>query len=40
LGIGLLHLHCLVFSLYSFSRSCCLVTLRIEAKLRIGELPF
>src|SRR5262245_60049705 len=35
-----LQLLCLLFPLYGFSRSCCLVTLRIEAKLRIGQLPF
>src|SRR5262249_53875709 len=35
-----LQLLCLPFPLYGFSRSCCLVTLRIEAKLRIGQLPF
>src|SRR5262249_32488508 len=40
LGIGLLQLNCILFALYGFNRSCCLVTLRIEAKLRIGELPF
>src|SRR5262249_11959307 len=31
---------CLLFPLYGFSRSSCLVTLRIEPKLRIGQLPF
>jgi hypothetical protein len=40
LGIGLLQLNCILFALYGFNRSCCLVTLRIEAKPRIGELPF
>src|SRR5262249_10456707 len=37
---GLLQLVCLLFPLYGFSRSSCLVTLRIEPKLRIGQLPF
>jgi hypothetical protein len=36
----LFQLHCILFALYGLNRSCYLVTLRIEAKLRIGELPF
>src|SRR5262249_5950709 len=40
LFIGLLQLLCLLFPFYGSSRSSCLITLRIEPKLRIGQLPF